>query len=270
MFINLLITDLKRSLDMRKVIPAILLIVFFMIFGENAFIDNPEILLPWSGYSKDYNGILEYLGNMLLFDKFKVIFVILLCSLYSSSYCKDKSNGYILMVLNRTDATSYTQSKFIANTISIIFVSLCSFFLYVFILFPHIDLVSPYCNNGYYYLDIMLSHPVCYIIMAALQFSMIAAACGSIGLLVSIFQPDAFVSIGLPGLIFFLALSFKADNGPFDILSMVGMNPTLTLYTGGTVWLDYLWGITFPFMVICLTGFLFYLRLTKKIIEGNI
>ena len=142
MFINLLITDLKRSLDMRKVIPAILLIVFFMIFGENAFIDNPEILLPWSGYSKDYNGILEYLGNMLLFDKYKVIFVILLCSLYSSSYCKDKSNGYILMVLNRTDATSYTQSKFIANTISIIFVSLCSFFLYVFILFPHIDLVS--------------------------------------------------------------------------------------------------------------------------------
>ena len=84
MFINLLITDLKRSLDMRKVIPAILLIVFFMIFGENAFIDNPEILLPLSGYSKDYNGILEYLGNMLLFDKYKVIFVILLCSLYSS------------------------------------------------------------------------------------------------------------------------------------------------------------------------------------------
>lgn len=71
---------------------------------------NQEALLPWSGYSEDYSGILENLDRLLCFDTFKVVFVILLCSLYSASFCKDMSNGYIRMVLSRTDVTSYTQS----------------------------------------------------------------------------------------------------------------------------------------------------------------
>ena len=111
MFIDLLRMDLKRSLDIRKVIPVIFLIVFFMIFGENEFINHPETLLPWSGYSDDYNGILENLDHLLYFDTYKVVFVILLCSLYSSSFCKDKSNGYIRMVLSRTDVTSYKHNQ---------------------------------------------------------------------------------------------------------------------------------------------------------------
>jgi len=270
MFINLLRMDLKRSLDMRKVIPVVFLIVFFMIFGENEFIDHPETLLPWNGYSEDYSGILEHLDRLLYFDKYKVVFVILLCSLYCASFCKDKSNGYIRMVLSRTDVTSYTQSKFIANTISTVLVSLCSFFLYVLVLLPNRIFVAVHSSSTYHYMDVMKAHPICYIIMAGLQFGMITAACGSIGMLVSTFQPDAFVSIGLPGLVFFLVLSFGPDAGPLDILSMVGMSKTLTIYTGGPNWLDYLWGITFPFLIICLIGFLFYLRLTQGMKRGEI
>lgn len=270
MFIDLLSMDLKRSLDMRKIIPVVFLIVFFMIFGEDEFISNPETLLPWSGYSEDYSGILENLDRLLYFDTYKVVFVILLCSLYSASFCEDKSNGYIRMVLSRTDVTSYTLSKFITNTISIVFVSLCSFFLYVLILLPNRVFISPKSGSIYYYMDVMQAHPVCYIVMAGLQFGMITAACGSIGLLASTFQPNAFVSIGLPGLVFFLALSFRIHEGPLDILSMVGMYKTLTIYTGGSNWLDYLWGITFPFLIICLIGFLFYLRLTQRMREGEI
>ena len=183
MFVNLLKMDLKRSLDYRRLIPVVILFVFFIISGRERLTSNLWLYFWPGGDFVDEYGSLEDIEFILTFDTFKVIFVILLCSLYSNSFCREKSNGYLRMVMGRTDLTSYTQSKFIANTVSMIIASICSFAVFVLMLLPHVPLMPENSENAHHYLDIMTAHPVVYLFMLGIQFGMVAAAFGSMGML---------------------------------------------------------------------------------------
>lgn len=269
MFFNLLKMNLKRCLSFRKCFWIFVIFVFLLILSECKFETDFDWLFPIGEYNENY-GVLERIEQLLEIDTFKVIFVILLCTVYSDSYCQEKRNGYIRMILSRTDIVSYTQSKFIANVVAILVISMGVFFLYALVMLPNAPLMPKLCDNYYYYKDIMMSHPICYIVMISITFGMVAAACSSFGLLISVLQPDRFVSIGLPGLIFFLAVSFGFRDGPFDVYAMVAMYPTLSNWTGGQIWLDFIWGLVFSFLIICFCGYLFYRSLIWRMKNGDI
>lgn len=269
MFLNLLKMDFIRCINIKKIVAIMLIFVFLLFLGNDEFVRNPAGVLPWGEYYGGV-GIIEYIEAQMHTDTFKVVFVILLCSLYTGSYSKEKSNGYIRMLLGRVDVVSYIQSKLIANTVIMIAVYTGALFLFVLIMLPHAPLMPAECESYHRYKDIMMAHPVGYVFMLGLMFGMVSAAFSSFGLLVSLFQPNAFVSIGLPGLIFYLMVSFVAFYSPFSVFGIVGMECSLSIWVNCPPWVDYLWGIFLSFVTICICGCLCCFSLSRRMKNGDI
>lgn len=267
MFGKVFCMDLKRSLSPWRVAGVVLLITFFLLMGE--WDDIKRLVVHFA--RETAVGSVEILATELAFDKFKVIYVFLLSAIYTNCFCREESNHYLRMILSRADVTTYTQSKFIVNTISILLASICSFFLFVVFLSPYMPLIPEgEWDSQYYYKPVMAAHPLLFVLMAAVQFGMIAAACSSIGLLFSTYQSSSFVSIGLPGFVFFLAVSYIPRNNPFCILEMVGMGPTLMPDDENHILLNYAWGMLLPLIVISVCGYFFYRRMKWRVENGFI
>jgi hypothetical protein len=261
--------DLIRCFTAARIILIIFVAALSFFLGAFKFNDNILWLLP---FTHKYNSgivIVEYISQIVQIDTFKMVLVVILCIMYSDFFCKDKNSGYIRMVLNRTDITTYVQSNFFANTIAILIMSIVIFGIYILIMLPHAALTGDTGNDIYYH-NIMLNHPYIYVIMVALTFGMVTSMCSSFGILLSVFQPDRFVSIGTSGLLFFILISFSPKDGLFDFYAMVAMYPTIGNQIGENTWVDFLWGIIFPFWIICLNGFLFYKILVRRIKNGEL
>ena len=268
LFRHMLCIDLKRCLRSVRFWTIVLSIGILTLIGETGY--GTDLLLFFRGYDTS-EGIVELLTSSLMFDRFKVVYVILLSSIYTGSFCREETSGNLRMILARVDITDYTQSKFIANTLGIITAAIFSFFCFTLALIPHRALASHnYANSGYHYLYIMEQHPLWYIFMVGLEFGMIVAAFSAMGMLFSVYQSNLFVSIGLPGLLFFALASVDLPNSPFDVYQMISMGHTLTRGGGDNVWIDYGWGLLFPFLVILLCGRLFYQRLRWRLKNGLI
>ena len=71
------------------------------------------------------------LGTALMMDKFKVLMVMFTAGIYTAGFCYDFKHHYIRMILARTDLISYSISKFIVNTVAVVFCMYC-FILFIF------------------------------------------------------------------------------------------------------------------------------------------
>ncbi len=79
-------------------------------------------------------GSIEALNLLMSFDTFKGIFVVLMAGIYTNSFCKDDNGKYLRMLLNRMDVATYTQCRFLANLLTILITSMCSFYVYTIVM----------------------------------------------------------------------------------------------------------------------------------------
>ena len=213
----------------------------------------------WWGLVPGRKGLIDILSSILLIDKFKVVLVLLLGGLFTDSFCRDEKHHFLRAILTRTDLFWYSASCAISNFIIVLSGCFAGFTIYSITAW---EMGIPVCSTGTapVFYSAADSIPVLYLAMIALQFGMIAAACSSIALLFSAYQPDSFVSIGLCGMVFFIAISFLPLGTPFDIFNMVAMQPVFP-GRNAPAWANWLWGMFLPASVIVLCGCLFYRRL---------
>ena len=121
-----------------------------------------------------------------------------------------------------------------------------------------------------YYYTMAERQPALYTLMMALQFGAVCACCSSFGLLLSAFQPNAFVSTGIGGLTFFCAVSYIPNRSMFSILRIITMNPVLPLGNETPQWLSFLWGMMVPLAVTALCMWGFYRRLEWRQENGRL
>lgn len=216
-----------------------------------------------------YNCI-QLLGEILGFDEYKVLITLLLSAIYASSFCSDDNSNYLRLILARVDITTYTQSRFLANTVAIVFTVVVSFFLYMAAIYVYFPVWNITETRTFYYQAVIDISPVLYILMMGLQLGMIVAACSSIGLLFSVYQSNSFVSIGLSGVCLFCAMSYLPLGTPFTVLPLLLMNPACSAFRMFPKWFSYAWGILFPTLVIVLCGYLFYRRMKWRVNNGFI
>lgn len=267
MFGRVFYMDCKRSFRISKILPIIVLTVFLMLLSS-----KDQIAAIWNPNQIVSNGSISLIITYFLFlDKYKVIVALLLGSLYTSSFCSDDNTHYLRMILSRTDITTYTQSRFLANTLVIVFACTAAFYLFCLILAPKFPLIFEYDPiDQEYYADILSQFPLIYIGMAGLQFGIIVAACSSIGLLLSAYDANTLVSIELTGICLFAALSYTPKGTPFCISNLSYLWYPCELFLNFPRGVTYAWGILYPTLVICLCGYLFYRRLERRVFNGFI
>jgi len=120
------------------------------------------------------------------------------------------------------------------------------------------------------YGDIVRGLPGLYLLMLSLQFGMVIAACSSLGLLYSTYQPDSFICIGVSGLVFFLWLSASGNvlnMTPFNLHQLLTMS-ALPGTTNPNQVLTYAWGMMLPLIIIVLCCMLFEKRMKWRAENG--
>lgn len=213
------------------------------------------------------------LEDILYFSRFTVLAVLILAGLHTASFSKDDSSKYLRMILARTDLTTYTQCRFLSNVTAICLACLISFYLFVILLLPALPIVdeSYTAVSDPYHYELIMRAPLLFVGMQALQLGMIASACSSVGLMYSVYHPNAFVSICLSGFVFYILISFfNSSRVPqaFNVQYMLAMGPCL----GGELswYVNYAWGLLLPASVVGVCGILFYRRMRWRVEHGNI
>lgn len=235
---GMLKAEIVRFCNWRKI--ALVTVTFVVVLLAGQY-ENIQIAIA----SRGATGVVKVLWYELAFDRFKIILIFLLSSLYVSSFCQDDRTHYCRMILCRTDVTYYTQARFVVNMVGTVFVSMLSFFLAAGVLSIFLPLVQEGENFQNYYSVLANEYPIVFIAFMGMQFGLLAAAFGSIGLLLSAFQPDTFVCIAITGLVFFASASY-IPNSAFNVLDVVSLAPAFTRTSDGPRLLDISWGNPVP------------------------
>lgn len=265
MFWKMFCMDWKRCFEWKKIIVMLTALVLFYVAGSQGEIRQAlfySLSKEWATPS------ITMLQFMLGFDEYKILIVFLISTIYTTSYCSDARSNYLRFILARVDITTYTQVRFLANTVAITLTVVMSFLLYALILYP----VFPIWREGMnaseiYYYAILKKSPILYLLMMGVQFGLIASACSSMGLLFSVYQNNAFVTICVSGMSLFCLLSYVPWGSPFSFLKIVSMEP---VFVNQPHWFNYTWGLFLPTLLIVGCGFLFYRRMKWRVKYGLI
>lgn len=262
--IRALKTDFFRSLGNKRMLAIVFALALFCFASAFESLES-------SGFSTaSIVCVIQF--DVLVMDAFKTIMVFLLCGLYAGSFCRDDSSHYLRMLLTRQTLKQYTFSRFFVNTAAVVVVTLAGFYVFAAYLTFFVEITGDIGTqmNSVFYRTIAMEHPYLYVGMMALQFGMVAAACSSIGLLFSAYQANAFVSIGIGGMSFFVAISFFAHGTPFAVFDLVSMFSTLPGGYETPQAVMFAWGMIYPASVTGICAFLFYRRMKWRVDNGYI
>ncbi len=252
-------------MDLMRSVCSVRFVVSVLFFAILLSASEVTIFLSVVNGSGHYT-VLDVIFFNITMDKYKVIMVILLSCIFAKSFCEDYNSSYLRCILTRVDVTFYAQSKVVVNAITNVLGSVLGFSVSTLFLSVFTPLVSEEMsvNNK----EFVVEHPVLYILLMGLVFGLVSAACSTAGLLFSAFQPNAFVSIAIAGLMFFLVVSY-ASGTIFDGLGVILLESTFTKGEDTTL-LDMIWNVMYPSLVIYVCGLLFRKRLEWRVKNGNI
>lgn len=251
--------DLMRSVCSLRFVLLVLAFAVFLAASDTR-------MLATGIDGKMLSTVMDIIDYNIAMDKFKVIMVILLACIYTKSFCDDYNSSYLRGILARIDVTRYAQSRVAANATAVVLGSLLGFAAAASVLSAFTPLISEsYARISQF----AVVHPILYLFYMGLVFGLVAAACSAVGLLFSAFQPNAFVSISLAGVVFFMAVSYMPMNSAFDIMQVILLMPSIT---GGTELqaVDMAWNVMYPVLLIFLFGFLFWKKLEGRVKNGSI
>ncbi len=262
----------KRCFVPRKMITMFLGIVFLLLASCT------DQFINYFSFGREYwdnVGVVDFLELRMIFDVFKVVIVTVLSSIYTASFCRDLNSQYLRHIFCRTDLYTYSIARFLVNLCVIIAVTILAFYGFTLVVmamgFPLISYKARGLISSSYYIDFAKACPVGYIGLMGLQLGVVAALCSSIGLLFSVYQPNSFVSIGCSALVFYVLMSAQILRGTiFDFLSIVGMSPVLSTSYDTPRTLSIAWGIFFPSGCIAVCCQLFYRKLKRRKMNGEL
>lgn len=265
MFQRMVQMDWRRCFRPLKIMVLLLAIVLFFLVSSQNYIHTQ---LYYHSSREDGAYLISMLNVMLMISEYQVLMTLLLSAIYTVSFCSDENTQYLRFILSRVDITTYTQSRFLVNTFVITGTAILSIFVYVIILLPMFVVWNPEeAYNQFYYQAVIDVNPYLYLLMVGLQFGLIISACSSIGLLFSVYQSNAFVTICVSGITFFCWSSYVPDWYPISISPAICMQPTFQNFPH---WFNYIWGLLLPILVIVVCGYLFYRRMKWRLNHGLI
>ena len=199
---HFLIMDLRRSILSRRFAVLTLLIPFVMMLCVGETFVYTIQFGPMTSQS-----VLFKLQEILTFDRFKPVIVILTTALYTSALGDDITTGFIQHCLVRGSEKSYGLAKLMANALCINLSMVIGFFLYVLIASLFLPLRDvPGGNTLYTHMQTVTdsSFPLLYPLLAALQLAAFVVLLATISCWVCLYHPSRYLAVAVPFALFYI------------------------------------------------------------------
>lgn len=224
----------------------------------------------WAGMT----GIVDNFQISLEFDTFMMVYVLILAGLCVGNFCKDYNSRYLRMILERTDVTSYTMARFLANIVAVTVSFLISTGVYiVFYRAIGVTMIAEQQQSEYLFNQMARVYPIGFMILMSVNFGLAASAFGAMGMAFSAYQPNAFISIGTSGMLFFLTISIGVWFGN-DMLSMseiiaMGAMPGLKSVGAAGLLINVAWNTGILLLLNAVSAYIFRRRLERRQADGE-
>ncbi len=259
--------ELYRAFSSKRFWIITALIFLVMLASVSEFISAALIY----GVSSSV-GILDKIKEILVFDRFKALVILLLSGVVSYTLSDDLSSHFIRTVFGKVSVPEYVAVKTAVNLISVISVLLISFSL--FFLFGTVVLRMPFINpyagaDNFGYYSWIVSHiPWLYVLLSAILFGLFAAAMTTFGMAVSSLYPGRYLAYAFPFGLFFLMNSLSGTF-PRPLCFWYICSGVQVLKMNGFV-LNYMYGAGLFICLIIIGTFFLYGIMHRRFKHGNI
>lgn len=214
-----------------------------------------------TGKYMGYSDIVAIYMNIMHFDRFKPIMIILLSIIFTTEFCKEWISHFDRFILTRCSVKGYIYGKILGNIVAIY----CSMAIAttVFVLFFHLYFKLDFVDysdmesqiNGYWpYGDIIFKgNPIWYFVIISTIFATAVIFLTLLGMVISLYFPNKFVALAAPYICYYLLCSITLFfPEPLEFLG-ISMG---TASVGNNMLINFLYnmGILVIFIIIVAVG----------------
>lgn len=257
---SLLEVDFKRSIYSWKFL---FIVIGICAVCLSSMTDSISSIIRFDLPRENFSSVRE-LMIMLNFDRFKTVIIVLLAGIYSASYCEDWNHRYFRLILCRSGLKIYTLSRIIAIIVSVVLATILGFFLCILVLSPIMEIDMQEQDVSWYnaYQSLALRFPLGFALILGWNFGLCAAFLALFGLWMSVKQPNGFVAIGAPFLLFYFLYAISMLFPSFLSFNAITSNPSIA-FIGNPI-LSFLYNTGVLGLLIILTSLGFYCSLRKR------
>lgn len=246
---------IENVFSIRFFVITLLLCILF-IFSQFDVVYGME-----EGKFMGYSDIIGLFINVMHYDRFKPLMIILLSGIFTTEFCKEWISHFDRFILTRCSVRGYIYGKILGNVVAIY--SSMAIAVTVFILFFHfyvkLDIIDYSIlesqMNGYapYGNVILGGKPILYFVILSTIFATGVILLTLLGMVISLYFPNIFVALASPYISYYLLCSITLFlPGPMEFIGIFMGTVTISDYMG----LNFLYnmGILVIFIIIASVG----------------
>ncbi len=260
--------DLIRCMLNRSFVLKVILIALVCLFSHADLLRALYMGFDLEGY--DIIGIYNF---TIHYDRFKIILLVIIASIYTNSFCVEFNSGSLKYILNRSGLKMYIITKTITIFISAAAAYMCGLFLSFLALVGKIPFVEK--TRAFYQADSYFSfeslppqeYPVLWVLMTSMLFILSIAVLCVAGGYISLYWTDSLIIICVPAITY------------FSITSLTNLMPTIFYLPGygnniklisENLWINYGFKVAVNIAGLALFTTLSYRKLRRNSYEGTI
>lgn len=260
--------DLSRSIMKKSYFLKIFLIALVCLLSHADVLRALYMNYNLNGY--DIIGIYNF---TIHFDRFKIVLLVIIASIYTNSFCIDYNSRSLKYILARSKIKIYIAAKSIAILISAVVAYLIGLSIALFILsfkVPWVEKISPFYPASTYFSFETLppqEHPFLWISLTSILFVVSLVGLCMIGFYISLYWTDSLITICVPAILYFSAASLTALMPTLFFMPGYGNNIKII---SDNLWLNYGFKLVINIACIILFTILSYYKLRRSSREGTI
>lgn len=260
------IFDLQKSMLRKTYLCQCLLIALVCLVSQADVLRN--IYMGFSLQGFDLIGIYNFIIH---YDRFKILLLIIITSIYSNSFCQEYQSGSIRYILQRCGMKAYVFSKYVSILISgnIAYAAGLGCALMIWrTKMPFVEHGVAWMGAEQYLSFETLTpqeYPLIWLMATAFlsAFSMLCLSC--VGFYISLFLTDSFIVICMPAVLYFSFTGLTSFFAEIFFLPSYGNNVVLV---SDNMWLNYAYKISVNLIGIIAFGMLSYKKMKGMWDEG--
>lgn len=224
-------------------------------------------------YEADYGVVcsLDEIQEIMIFDRFKTVMVVMLSSICCFGVSDDLSSRYSRMILCRMDIKTYCLSKIVMNAAAVISATVLGFLLFIIVMLP----IMPVLNRdtgGYGYLDYFANTQFPWVVAVfwAVIFALFIVFLTTFSMWMTVYRPSRYTAIAIPFGVFYLLYALTTAPQIMAMNMWYISSGVDVLNVRGNFWLGFGYVVVlFGGLTVC-CGWGFYRAMIRKMKEGNI
>ncbi|GAA0802010.1 hypothetical protein GCM10008910_32810 [Faecalicatena orotica] len=258
--------DLYRSMYRKSYVVKIILIAAVCLMSQVDVLRDLYYGRSLEGY--DIIGVYNFIIH---FDRFKIVLLVIIASIYTDSFCVDFNCHYLKYIIVRSGLKIYIISRIIAICISGIIAYIGGVTVYFIILaskMPLTELENPiFPQEAFASFEELPPHEHAWLwlTLTSVLFILSVLIFCVAGFYISIFLTDSLAAICMPTILYFALASVTFLFPEILYIPAYGNN---VLLLNGDMWVNYFYKILVNIAGIVLFTALSYLKLRRKGYEG--